>query len=207
MKKSLLKSIGLFSLAFLASSVLLAQSFRLADVIVDADARTVDVPVYITVTDSAVALQFSIIWKENELRLDTVTFNATRENERFETLFNRVGGGEVRVVLFPTGRIEDILSFAEDTATFTLSFELINEFKGFTELRFNPDYPVALSGFYGNRILATTSDGSISYADEPTATQEPTNLAETIEVYPNPARQTLWFKGFSAKIETVRLFW
>ncbi len=204
----------LLSLVFTLSALfggafLPAQSMRILDVVVQEGGTLVEVPILISAPDSAAAIQFSIIWPPEKLRLDSLKVSPVLQNGNFTVLSNRLGDNEIRVIVVPviaTG-LRDFLVFEEDSAAFRLSFELLRDFKGSAEVRFNPDFPTAFSDNLANHIPATVQNGTITYSGNPTSNQRIDAWAELIQVSPNPVQNQLRITGFPAsdRLRSVHL--
>jgi hypothetical protein len=176
------------------TSFLNAQSLVIPDVKVEEGATMVDVPIYVNAPDSASALQFGLVWAPLKLRLDTVKFSLALQDRNFSTVFNQPEDGEVRVLVVPAAGVLDVFSFTEDSAAVVFTFELLSDFKGSAELRFNPNLPAGFSDFYANHISATEQNGSI-FSDEVTSIQNIAPSTANINVYPNPVKNNLQITG------------
>lgn len=172
-----------------------AQSLRIANVLVEDDDTRVDVPVYVNAIDSAASFQFGVVWPTLKLRLDTLKFSQPLLDGNFMTLSSRPADGEVRILVVPAPGSLDLIPFSEDSVAVVLTFELLNDFKGFADVRFNEDFPSGFGDRFANRISVTMSDGSITDPDQVTSSQNIAPSTVNIKVYPNPARNNLQLTG------------
>lgn len=172
-----------------------AQSMSVANVVVEENATHVHVPISVSLPDSASAIQLSIIWPETELRLDSLSFSLAFMAEDFNVVSNVLSDNEVRIGVLPVSSHLSVFGFAADTAAFVLSFTLMGDFKGATDVRFNPDFPIAFSDYYGNHIPATITNGTITFPDQTTSNRNLSHSAANISVFPNPAQDILQVNG------------
>lgn len=183
--------------AVLGFSQLTAQSMAIADVVVAGNATRVDVPISINIPDSISAIQLSVLWSEDKLRLDSLTYSSAFRSENFTVLSNVLEHNEIRIGVIPVFSHISTFGFTEDSAAFVLSFTLLSDFKGSAEVRFNPDFPIAFSDYYGNHIPSTILNGTITSPEQTTSNRNVSPSAGGISVYPNPANSKIRLSGLS----------
>jgi hypothetical protein len=183
----------------------------IADVIVEENVTRVDVPISINIPDSISAILLSVIWPEDKLRLDSLTYSSAFGNDDFTVVSNVLSNNEIRIGVLPVSSHLSIFDFTEDSAAFVLSFTLLSDFKGSAEVRFNPDFPIGFTDYYANNVSTSNIDGTITSRDETTSVRSISPSAANVSVFPNPAQNILKLNGLpnssrNAKVAIINEF-
>ncbi|SEQ66170.1 T9SS type A sorting domain-containing protein [Neolewinella agarilytica] len=191
-----LKAILLVQIIFFlgSSNPLSAQRFTIPDLVVGENDSFVDVPVYIDWPDSSVSMQLSILWDSAYLKFDTITFSPTLL-EAGSTLYNVIRERQLRVLMTPSLGGINIIQAEKDSLAFFITFRIIKELPGGTEIWFNPNFPNVTTTYSLNETDAVVTSGSVTYPGRSVSSQNARVKASGVRVFPNPASYRIWVTG------------
>ncbi|SEQ01168.1 T9SS type A sorting domain-containing protein [Neolewinella agarilytica] len=186
-----------FILILILSSFLAkGQEVSVLGVLVEDGQTTIEVPVAITFSDSILGLQFSVVWPESELALDTVLFNQELLDQNISIRYSNPQRGKLIVLIAPEFGFLDPIVFEKESIGLTIVFRLLDQYSGSTIIGFDPEFPNVFADFNGH-VYPTLTNGSISNADGTVSTLA-TVINNTLKIYPNPTKGMCSISGLPA---------
>jgi len=168
-----------------------AQRIWMPNLEVQEGNSSIELPMYLSVTDSLSSLQLSVLWDAEQLRLDTLIFPSHLANLNGHVLmYNVLSEQEMRAIIV-NNSLESITDpFKPDSLLLTMHFQLTDKFTGAADIIFNPEFQTFFAHYDVYRVFPELQGGGISAPNNTTSLWSQANQSSIIRLFPNPVTTT-----------------
>ncbi|WP_187271145.1 T9SS type A sorting domain-containing protein [Neolewinella aurantiaca] len=197
-------SLSLILIVVTSVSFLKAQRLWIPNIETHAENTTVEVPIYITVTDSLSSVQLSVLWDSEQLVLDTLIFAPHLTNlDGATTMYSVLSEQEMRAVAV-SSQAGETDPFAPDSLLLTMHFRLTDKFTGDADIIFNPEFSTFFAHHDAYRVDPELQGGNISTAGNTTALEANVSQTNSISLFPNPVSETFMLRTEETSLRNAK---
>jgi hypothetical protein len=183
--------LALTFILLLCTTAIQAQRIWIPNIEIQEGDTIVDVPIYLTVTDSLTSIQLSVLWPSEELKLDTLIFapHLYSSDDPMMT-YSVLSEQEMRTVITNSSAGVTPDPFASDSLLLTIRFQITDKFTGAVDIVFNPDFQNFLVHFDVYPVFPELEGGGVSSSSSTTSLWGNSSQPYTISLSPNPVTHT-----------------